>query len=154
MLHTINRIISGLLNTVAISRHLALNNRGKICKASPKELLIVGRRKWSTLHRGMFYWSSDYDLNHSLIEQGTVGSWSVFRACFSGRTGFWWCPHILASVAYGLELAFCHLLFPSCFRSHVVPSLWPWLYETTSGAFKLGALHRSRKTVYLLPWQQ
>ena len=52
----------------------------------------------------------------------------VSRACCCGRTGLWWCQGILASVAYVLTLAFCHLLisgvnFPGCLCSLPLMSL-------------------------------
>jgi hypothetical protein len=33
----------------------------------------------------------------------------AFRACCGGRTKFWWCQSILASVAYGIVLVSCNV---------------------------------------------
>ena len=74
-------------------------------------------------------------------------------------------PYILASVAYGFVLAYCHLDIPSvCWTeygaclffswvvSHLQIGLRPWLYQSTCGDLQLGALHRVREAVDLLPW--
>ena len=59
-----------------------------LIKSSPKDSIIIMRYDF----RSAFWFPGD-----------------LFRACCGGRTWFWWCPHILASVAYGHVLAWYHL---------------------------------------------
>jgi hypothetical protein len=83
----------------------------------------------------------------------------VFRACCGGRTQFWWCPRTLASVSYSLALVFhlldildvcwsgwlsgvCHFCY--WVASSFLVGLRSWLYQTTCGAFQLGALYSGK----------
>ena len=80
------------------------------------------------------------------------------RACCGGRGGFSWCQSILASVAYVLELASCHLVisgvnWPECLCLQPA-SCVPWLLEVSWEAFRLWGLQRSRHAADDLPWQK
>jgi hypothetical protein len=47
----------------------------------------------------------------------------VFRTCYGGIIGFWWCLVILMSVSSFFKLASCYLIISSAPFSKVLPSL-------------------------------